>query len=244
MQNIEKRKIDARFIALAASLVALTAVFGLIPFVFLVPLLLTATFGRLRLTLTIACAFGLVSYLYSFMGNTVVSLWFVANPAVPIVPRILVGIMIHFVYVGLLKLLNKSSDTKKSNDAVESQDDAKKSYHTVELHDVKNSYDIKKSIDTKKQFVVSLVTAITGSLLNTVFVVAFLLILPMPPSLDGVTVWGYVPVMLIFGAIEIAATGIIIPALRFTLHRGKVLRPFFPELYLRGNDITVVANDK
>ena len=98
-------KTNVKIITVGAVTVALTAVLGLLPYVFLVPLLFTCVTRDWKLSLLEGMFFGILSYVYSFMSATPVGVTFIQNPWIPILPRILVALGCHFVYAGLKKVV-------------------------------------------------------------------------------------------------------------------------------------------
>ena len=100
-----KMKTNVKLITVAAVTVALTAVLGLLPYVFLVPLLFTCVTRDWKMSVLEGMFFGILSYVYAFMSATPVGVTFIQNPWIPIVPRILVALGCHFVYVGLKKII-------------------------------------------------------------------------------------------------------------------------------------------
>lgn len=102
----------AKSIALCAVLVALTAVFGAIPYAFLIPVLLAAVTTDFKTSFVVSTFFGVVSLLYSLMGGSVVAVAFVANPWIPIVGRIFVGPAARGAYVLVNKAIKKEGKLK------------------------------------------------------------------------------------------------------------------------------------
>ena len=96
-------KNNVKLITVSAVTVALTAVLGLLPYVFLVPLLFTCVTRDWKMTVFESLCFGVISLAYSFISPTVVGATFIANPWIPIVPRLLTGLGCHGVYVLLRK---------------------------------------------------------------------------------------------------------------------------------------------
>lgn len=92
-------KIDAKLITVAAVTFALTAVLGLLPYVFFIPLLFTCTTRGWRMTVIESLFFGVLSLVYSFLMPTPVATVFTQNPWMPIVPRLLAGLACHGTYV-------------------------------------------------------------------------------------------------------------------------------------------------
>lgn len=97
-------KKNVQIITISAVTLALTIILGLFPFVFLVPLLFTCVTRDWKMSLLAALFFGVVSYLYSFMGNSIVAVAFLENPWIPIVPRLAVGLIAHGSYVLMRKV--------------------------------------------------------------------------------------------------------------------------------------------
>lgn len=107
-------KNHVKLITVGAVTLALTAVLGLLPYVFLVPLLFTCVTRDWKMSLLESLFFGVISLLYSFMGGGVVAVTFVQNPWIPIVPRVLAGMGCHGVYV----LLHKACARKEGKAAI------------------------------------------------------------------------------------------------------------------------------
>lgn len=103
----------AKTVTLCAVFVALTAVFGAIPYVFLLPLLLVAAIGDFKTSLIVSLFFGVISLLYSFAGGSIVAVAFIAQPWIPIVPRLFVGPAAHGVYVLTDRLIKKEGRAKR-----------------------------------------------------------------------------------------------------------------------------------
>ena len=93
------------FIAYAATIAALTVVLGWMPFVFLVPMLLTCvTFGY-GMSAFASLTFGVVSLIFSYvMPSPPVTVVFTLHPWMPIVPRFVAGMLAHSVYIPLSKI--------------------------------------------------------------------------------------------------------------------------------------------
>lgn len=103
-------KSNVKVITVGAVTLALTVVLGALPYVFLVPLLFTCVTRDWKLTLFESLCFGVISLLYSlFMPATPVAATFVANPWIPIVPRLLAGLGCHGVYVAVKRCFKKQS---------------------------------------------------------------------------------------------------------------------------------------
>lgn len=104
-------KNNVKLITVSAVTFALTAVLGLLPYVFFVPLLFTCVTRDWKMTVLESLFFGILSYCYSFMSPSFVAVTFIANPWIPIVPRLIAGLGCHGVYVGLKKAFG-NSDSK------------------------------------------------------------------------------------------------------------------------------------
>ena len=71
----------AKGVALCAVYLALTLVFGLLPYVFLIPLLLASVTTNYKTSFVVSLFFGAVSLLYAFTGgSSIVAAAFVAQP--------------------------------------------------------------------------------------------------------------------------------------------------------------------
>ncbi len=173
----------SKTVAFCAVLTALTAVMGAIPFVFLVPLLFACVTQNVKISAFAGLVFGVVSFVYSLMGGTVVAAAFVQAPWIAIVPRIAVGFIAHGTYVLCKKPIKENG---------------------------KISRVLPYSI-----------SAAVGSLSNTGLVVALLTIFMRDTALGDVTVYLYLPTMLINGAIECVLCVAIVPALALSV--GKAL---------------------
>ena len=94
-------KNNVKTIAVCAVTFALTAVLGLLPYVFLIPLLFTCVTRDWKLTLAESLFFGVLSLCYAYISPapTPVSIAFMENPWLPIVPRLCVGLGCHGAYV-------------------------------------------------------------------------------------------------------------------------------------------------
>ncbi len=103
----------ARIICISAVTLALTIVLGFVPFVFLLPVLFTCATRDFKMSVFTALLFGVVSYLYAFMGVTPVAVAFVTYPYIPIVPRVIVGVLAHLAYVVSRKLIKGNSKLSK-----------------------------------------------------------------------------------------------------------------------------------
>lgn len=98
-------KINTRSITLAATLTALCAVTGFIPFVFFLPVMVAATTLSIGMVAFVGLAFGCVSLAYSYlMPSSIVSFAFIDAPYIAIIPRILAAIVAFAVYKLIEKL--------------------------------------------------------------------------------------------------------------------------------------------
>lgn len=97
-------KTNSKLIAVSAVTFALTAVLGLFPFVFLIPVIFTCVTRDWKMSLVESTFFGVLSLAYSFMtpnAASPVAIAFMENPWLPILPRIAVGLGCHFTYVAV-----------------------------------------------------------------------------------------------------------------------------------------------
>lgn len=87
-------KISTRSITLAATLSALCAVTGFLPFVFFLPVMVAATTLTVGMTAFVGLAFGCISIAYCFITPTATfaSLGFIQAPYIAIFPRILAAL--------------------------------------------------------------------------------------------------------------------------------------------------------
>ncbi len=98
-------RINTRSISLAATLTALCAVFGFIPYVFFLPVMVACTTLSLGAAAFVGFAFGCVSLAYSFiMPTSLVSMAFVQAPYIAIVPRILAALGSYGMFVLIMRL--------------------------------------------------------------------------------------------------------------------------------------------
>ncbi len=98
-------KINTRAITLAATLAALCAVTGFIPYVFFLPVVVAAATLSVGMVAFVGLAFGCISLAYSFvMPVSLVSASFVQAPYIAIVPRILAALGAFGVYRLIVKL--------------------------------------------------------------------------------------------------------------------------------------------
>lgn len=92
-------KINTRSVTVAATLTALCAVTGLIPYVFFLPVTVAATTLSLGMTAFVGLAFGCISLAYSFvMPMSIVSTAFITAPYLAIIPRIVAALCCFGVY--------------------------------------------------------------------------------------------------------------------------------------------------
>ncbi len=103
-------KINTRSITLAATLAALCAVTGAIPYVFFLPVMVAATTLSVGMVAFVGLAFGCISVAYSFMmPSSFVALAFVEAPYIAIVPRILAALGAFGIYKLIVKLAKPKS---------------------------------------------------------------------------------------------------------------------------------------
>jgi uncharacterized membrane protein len=104
----------AKGVALCAVYLALTLVFGLLPYVFLIPLLLASVTTNYKTSFVVSLFFGVVSLLYAFTGgSSIVAAAFVAQPWIPIVARLFIGVIAHGAYKLTGRLIKKEGKLKK-----------------------------------------------------------------------------------------------------------------------------------
>lgn len=90
---------------------ALTAVLGLLPYVFFVPLLFTCVTRDWKTSLIESLFFGVLSLVYSYaMPASPVAAMFIKNPWIPIVPRLIAGMGAFGTYTLLRKCFRKQSN--------------------------------------------------------------------------------------------------------------------------------------
>lgn len=87
-------KISTRSITLAATLTALCAVTGFLPFVFFLPVMVAATTLTVGITAFVGLAFGCISIAYCYISPTpsFAALGFMQAPYIAILPRILAAL--------------------------------------------------------------------------------------------------------------------------------------------------------
>lgn len=111
-----KMKRKSLTVAICAVLVALTFVLGWIPYggPFLLPMLFAACCFSLGISFFSSVMFGVVSLLLSLtMPNSFIGWFFLNNLWVPIVARMFIGPIAHFLYKGLTKLVKPTNTFKK-----------------------------------------------------------------------------------------------------------------------------------
>lgn len=96
-------KLNVKTICVAAVTFALTAVLGLFPYVFFIPVLFTCVTRDFKTSALEGLFFGVISLCYSFLSPTPVALAFTRHPWMPIVPRLLAALGCHGVYLLLRK---------------------------------------------------------------------------------------------------------------------------------------------
>lgn len=98
-------------IALYALFTALTAAFLLLPFVFILPLIIMVIFMDFKASLYISAAFAAISITYAFfMGATFVGMAFRAYPWIAIIPRLFIGPVAYGVKKLMIKLTSNSNN--------------------------------------------------------------------------------------------------------------------------------------
>ncbi len=103
-------KINTRSITLAATLTALCAVSGLLPYVFFLPVVVAATTLSVGMTAFVGLAFGCISLAYSFvMPMSLVSMAFIQAPYIAIIPRILAALGAFGMFRLLVRLCKPKS---------------------------------------------------------------------------------------------------------------------------------------
>lgn len=103
-------KINTRSITLAATLSALCAVTGLLPYVFFLPVCVAAATLSVGMAAFVGLAFGCISIAYSFvMPVSLVSLAFVQAPYIAIAPRIVAALGAFGAYKLMCKIARPKS---------------------------------------------------------------------------------------------------------------------------------------
>ncbi len=98
-------KINTRSITLAATLAALCAVTGVLPYVFFLPVIVAASTLSVGMVAFVGLAFGCISLSYSFvMPSSLVSLAFINAPYLAIIPRILAALGCFGFYKLLMRI--------------------------------------------------------------------------------------------------------------------------------------------
>ncbi len=175
-------KISTRSITLAATLAALCAVTGFIPYVFFLPVMVAATTLSVGMTAFVGLAFGCISLAYSFiMPASPVAMAFIDAPYIAIAPRILAALGAVGTYRLAVKLFKPTGRGGK--------------------------------------FACASVAAAMGSLLNTATVVGLMALVMPNAQLGSVTLWAYIPSMLISGAIECPCMAVLTPPITLTLQK-------------------------
>ena len=104
-------KINTRSITLAATLAALCAVTGFLPYVFFLPVVVAAATLTVGTVAFVGLAFGCISLAYSFiMPSSLVAMAFINAPYIAIIPRILAALGCF----GFYKLLMRVFKPQKS----------------------------------------------------------------------------------------------------------------------------------
>ena len=102
-------KINTRSITLAATLAALCAVTGFLPYVFFLPVTVAAATLSVGMVAFVGLAFGCISLAYSFvMPMSLVSMAFVQAPYIAIIPRVIAALGCFFVHKLLVKVIPQS----------------------------------------------------------------------------------------------------------------------------------------
>ena len=110
VERREKMKSNVKLITVGAVTLALTAVLGMLPYVFFIPLLFTCVTRGWKMSFFESLCFGVLSLLYSFMSPaSFVAAAFIANPLIPITPRLISGAGCHAVYAGLRRVCKGES---------------------------------------------------------------------------------------------------------------------------------------
>lgn len=106
-------KINTRSITLAATLTALCAVTGALPYVFFLPVAVAASTLSVGMVAFVGLAFGCISLAYSFaMPMSLVSTAFMQAPYIAILPRIAAALVAFGVYKLMCRLLKTDVDGK------------------------------------------------------------------------------------------------------------------------------------
>ncbi len=107
-------RINTRSITLAATLAALCAVTGFLPYVFFLPVAVAAATLSVGMVAFVGLAFGCISLAYSFiMPASLVSMAFVEAPYIAILPRILAALGAALMFRLLTKLVKPTSRPKR-----------------------------------------------------------------------------------------------------------------------------------
>lgn len=101
---------SSRKLAILAVFTALSAVFYMIPFVFLLPVIVAALLFDGWTALWLSFFVGVVGLGYSFLGTTPISIAFRTYPWVSIVPRLFIGPGVFGIRVALQKLFSNSKN--------------------------------------------------------------------------------------------------------------------------------------
>jgi len=91
-------------LVLCAITTALSAITAFFPFVFFLPVLIVITLQNWKVSIYSGLMFGLLSFAYSYVRVSVVSVFFQANPLLAIVPRFLAAVLAHLAYKGIYKV--------------------------------------------------------------------------------------------------------------------------------------------
>ena len=97
--------INTRSITLAATLTALCAVTGFLPYVFFLPVMVAATTLSVGVTAFVGLAFGAISIAYSFlMPTSFVAAAFIEAPYIAIFPRVAAAVLAYLAYFLIIKV--------------------------------------------------------------------------------------------------------------------------------------------
>ena len=104
-------KVSTRSITLAATLAALCAVSGFLPFVFFLPVMVAATTLSIAMTAFVGLAFGCISIAYCFVvpATSFAALGFIQAPYIAIFPRVLAALGAACAYKLIMLLCKPKS---------------------------------------------------------------------------------------------------------------------------------------
>lgn len=105
-------KISTRSITLAATLTALCAVTGFLPYVFFLPVMIAATTLSAGITAFVGLAFGAVSIAYCFLSPTgIVAAAFIQAPYIAIFPRVAAALCAFGIYRLIIRVAKPHKKT-------------------------------------------------------------------------------------------------------------------------------------